>query len=37
MVTETYLMKIVSLIFTEKGVKPYLYQSHLFQVLNALV
>jgi hypothetical protein len=29
-------MKIISLIFSDSGTKPYLYQSHLWQVLNAL-
>ena len=30
LISETYLMKVISLIFEEKTVKPYLYQNHLF-------
>ena len=35
LISDTYVMKIVSLIFTETGAKPYLYQLHLWQLLNS--
>lgn len=44
LISDNYMIKVISLIFAESGtqtkvikIKPYIYQMHLWQILNACI